>query len=443
MVVGGGAAGMSAALALAEAGRRVTLLEAGALLGGRARSFRDRRSATELDWGPHLFMAANPALRDLLRRIGAAPRLRLPPALDLTYRLADPAAPGGVRLARLAFPPEGGVLARLAALLRWRGPGPLARLGIARGLLRALSSREGGAGTVEEMLVRLGQGEAAREWFWEPFARAVLNLPLGKGSAALFRRVLLESFGAGPQGAALGTPDLPLGAFWAAPAAERIRSLGGEVRTKSPARRILIEGGRSRGVLLPGGERVEADAVVAAVPPPALLALLPEELRGEAPWRDVARLRPGPIASAYLWLDRPAPGPPFEALMGEPWHWLFRPTAAAPEGEGAGPLALLAGGEDSIAAQGRGRLEDAARETLSRLLPGCGIRRVLVVRERAATWANGADEQDWRPGPETPIGGLCLAGDWTATGLPATVEGAVRSGRLAAELILTGALSSF
>ena len=178
------------------------------------------------------------------------------------------------------------------------------------------------------------------------------------------------------------------------------------------------------------GEFVEAAVVISAVPPPALLGLLPGSFRASAPFRDIGRLKPSPIASAYLWLDGPCPGAPFEALVGEGWHWLFRTQGSS------GPVCLLAGGRDSVAALPRGEAEASAREAAGRLLPGRRVVRALVVRERAATWANGWEEQPFRPAAETPVRGLFLAGDWTATGLPATAEGAVRSGEAAARAAL-------
>ncbi|MDA1000002.1 MAG: FAD-dependent oxidoreductase, partial [bacterium] len=225
VVIGGGAAGVAAALELAGAGRRVVLLEAGTALGGRARSFWEPGSGQELDWGPHLFMAANSAWRDLLGRIGAAADLKFDASLTLTYRQA---APDGVCLTRLAFPARGGSVARLAALLRWRGPGLRSRLEIGLGLFRLLAAPGNKDESVETMLARLGQGAEARKWFWEPFSRAVLNLPAEKGSAALLRSVLVEAFGGGGAGAALGSPSVSLGALWARRAAETIRALGGE-----------------------------------------------------------------------------------------------------------------------------------------------------------------------------------------------------------------------
>ncbi|MEE9257046.1 MAG: FAD-dependent oxidoreductase, partial [bacterium] len=296
VVVGAGFAGASVALSLAEAGARVCLLEAGRTPGGRARSFGDPRSGLELDWGPHLFMKANPALLEFLDRIGASSQLRFESSLDLTYRLADASA-AGVRLERLAFPRWGGAPAALWALIRWRGPGLTARLSILRGLVRAL--REGAPGgregeTVDEALTLLGQGAEERIWFWEPFSRAVLNMPMEEGSGELFRRVVAEAFGTGPAGAALGASVVSMRAFWGERALGAIRRGGGEVRMAAHVARIRVEGGAVRGVTLSGGESIDAARVISAVPPPALLGMLPEDLRGMSPWRELSRLRPGP-----------------------------------------------------------------------------------------------------------------------------------------------------
>jgi len=430
VVVGAGFAGLSAALRLAESGVPVRLLEGSRRLGGRASSFQDPRSGAELDWGPHLFMAANPALRSFLDRAGAGPYLRFPPSLEVSFRDSSAGPPGGgPRLARLAFPRWGGRLGQAAALLRWRGPALATRLGIARGLRGMLAGGEA-EGSVADLLDKFGQGEGPRAWFWEPFARAVLNLSLEEGSAALFARVVRESLGAGPGGASLAVPPSPLTPFWADRAGAAIERLGGQVRLGTAARRIVMAEGKVRGLDVGGGKFVEAGAIVSAVPPPALLGLLPGSFRRGAPFRDIGRLKPSPIASAYLWLDGPCPGPSFEALVGEGWHWLFRTCGSG------GPVCLLAGGRDSVAALPRGEAEASAREAARRLLPGRRVARALVVRERAATWANGWEEQPFRPAAETPVRGLFLAGDWTATGLPATAEGAVRSGEAAARAAL-------
>lgn len=427
---------MSAAFFLADAGMRVCLLEGGRLAGGRARSFREKRSGLELDWGPHLFMKANPDLLNFLERIGSVTSIHFPPSLDLMYRIRD-GSPSGVRTERLKLPERGGSLFGALSLFRWRGPSLRSRFEIFQGLLRVTSGREN-AGTegetVGQMLDRLGQGEESRRWFWEPFSRAVLNMPLEAGSGALFRKVIEVTFAADPDGSTLGSPNLPMRLLWTDQASNQIKKKGGEVRMMAPVRQVRLKNGNVQGVILSGGEALRASAVIIAIPPPAVLSLLPHYIRRESPWCNFRYLKPGPISSVYLWLDRYPMGPKFEALVGEPWQWLFRGRNGLHSSED--PIVLLAGGVDSIAAAPRREMAESAKETVLRLLPGTVVRRTLVVRERAATWANGADEQMFRPTAKTPIPGLFLAGDWTATGLPATCEGAVRSGRIAAEAIL-------
>ena len=433
VIVGAGAAGLSAALRLAESGIKVVVLEAGKFLGGRARSFLHSPTGLELDWGPHLFMAANPALRSLLERVGAADDVFFSPSLEVSYRIRKA---GSTRRTQLSFPEGGGVFAQLQGLLKWRGPRFLEKINLLRGLskIASKSGDENPGESMSDMLEGLGQKDEAVRWFWEPFARAVLNLPLEQGSAQLFKAVIREAFADGPKGAALGVPMRALGSLWANRAAQRIRRLGGEVRLQQPAVGFEINNSKMNGVIIRERETLPVAAVISAVPPDALGRLLGRELGQQSLFSNLGKLRPGPIASAYCWLEEPDEGPPFEAIIDEEWDWLFRPEAG---GEGAENLVcLLAGAEDSIASGERSTIESSARDCLNRMIPRNCIRDILVVRERAATWGNGVAEQAYRMDARTPIEAFYLAGDWTRTGLPATVEGAVRSGDEAAETVL-------
>ncbi len=433
IIIGAGAAGLSAALRLAESGVKVIVLEAGKLLGGRARSFMHSSTGLELDWGPHLFMAANPALRALLERVGAADDVFFSPSLEVSYLIREAESP---RRTQLSFPEGGGVFAQLRGMLKWRGPRFGEKVNLLKGLSKIISKSgdENPNESMSEMLERLGQKDEVVRWFWEPFARAVLNLPLDQGSAELFKTVIREAFADGPEGAALGVPMKALGTLWANRAAQRIRHFGGEVRLQQPAVGIEVKNSIISGVILNKHECLRAAAVISAVPPDAFARLLGGDLGEQLPFSNLGKLCPGPIASAYCWLDEPNEGPPFEAIVNEDWDWLFRPQAG---GKGAENLVcLLAGADDSIASEERSAIELSARDCLNHMIPRNRILDVLVVRERAATWANGVSEQKYRIDTKTPIEGFFLAGDWTRTGLPATVEGAVRSGENAAKAVL-------
>ena len=425
IIIGAGAAGLSAALRLAEWGIKVVVLESGKFLGGRARSFFHSSSGLELDWGPHLFMAANPALRSLLERVGAAEDVLFSPSLEVSYIFEEAESP---RQTLLSFPEGGGVFAQLRGLFKWRGPRFWEKMNLLNGLSKIISkSRDDTPNeSMAEMLERLGQKGEVTRWFWEPFARAVLNLPLEQGSAELFKAVIREAFADGPKGAALGVPMKALGSLWANRAAQHIRSYGGEVKLQRPVVGLEVKNSRIHGVILNVRETLRAAAVISAVPPDALGRLLGNEFMQQTPFMNLNKLRPAPIASAYCWLEKPEVGPSFEAIVGEEWDWLFRPAV-----ERYGPenlMCLLSGAADSIASHERTRIESSARDCLNRMFPGNHVRDILVLRERAATWANGVAEQSYRISTKTPIEGFYLAGDWTQTGLPATVEGAVRSG---------------
>ena len=322
VIVGAGAAGLSAALRLAESGIKVVVLEAGKFLGGRARSFLHSPTGLELDWGPHLFMAANPALRSLLERVGAADDIFFSPSLEVSYRIRKA---GSTRRTQLSFPEGGGVFAQLQGLLKWRGPRFLEKINLLRGLskIASKSGDENPGESMSDMLEGLGQKDEAVRWFWEPFARAVLNLPLEQGSAQLFKAVIREAFADGPKGAALGVPMRALGSLWANRAAQRIRRLGGEVRLQQPAVGFEINNSKMNGVIIRERETLPVAAVISAVPPDALGRLLGSELGQQSLFSNLGKLRPGPIASAYCWLEEPDEGPPFEAIIDEEWTGCF------------------------------------------------------------------------------------------------------------------------
>ena len=428
VVVGGGFAGLSAAVRLARAGARVTLLERRPFLGGRAYSFADPVTGEAVDNGPHALMGAYTEALDFLAEIGASAKLRVQPRLRVA--LAHPA----LGMGEVAAPAVPGPLQAPLALLRYRllGPGDRARL--FAGALRLAARGQALAGcTVAQALAQVGQSPAACERFWHPLAIATLNEAPELAAAAPFAAVLRRAFFAGARAARFALAAVPLSELYTTDARRAIEAAGGSIVTGATVAALALEGERARAVLLRDGRRLDADAVILAVPCAALLRLLPPALRAAPPFRALAAVGSSPIVSVHLWLDRRAGwGSSFLGLLGGRAQWLFD---CGPAQDGGQRVASVTSGarfwddasDEAIAAE---VLADT-RAVLPVLRAAC-CTRSLVVRERHATISLTPAADAVRPAVTTPLQNLFLAGDWVQTGLPATIEGAVQAGREAA-----------
>lgn len=431
-VVGGGFAGLAAAVRLARAGARVTLLERRPFLGGRAYSFTHPATGEVLDNGPHALMGAYTEALDFLAEIGAAGKLRVQPRLHVA--MAHPA----LGLGAVAAPRVPGPLQAPLALLGYRLLSPADRVRLVVGALRLVRrERALGALTVSEALAAAGQSRAACERFWEPLAIATLNEAPERAAAAPFAAVVRRAFLAGARAARFALPSVPLSALYTGDARRVVEEAGGAVLLGATAAALDCAEGRVEAVCCRDGRRVEADAFVLAVPVGALLRLLPPALRDAPPFRTLAAVATSPIVSVHLWLDRAVGwGSPFLGLLGGRAQWLFD---CGPSAEGGQRLASVTSG---ARAWDETPDEDIAAEVVAEaraVLPALATARVtrsLVVRERHATISLTPAAHAARPGVATPLRNLLLAGDWVQTGLPATIEGAVQTGREAARRAL-------
>ena len=437
IVIGGGFAGLTAACALTRRGARVLVLDARPQLGGRATAFRDRHTGELVDNGQHVLFGCYRETLAFLASIGASDHVRVQPALELVCFDRDrrrsvlhcPALPAPAHLlagvfAWSAIPWK----ERLGAL---RLAGPLLK---ARRQLRAsrIVSAEPHDVTVQQWLDYHRQGSVLQEWLWHPLAVAALNQQPADAAADAFVRILAEMFAPDPKAAAVVLPLRPLHEMYAEPARAFITANGGEVRTSALAR-VVVRSGRIEGVEV-RGELMPASTVVAAVPWFGLRALFgsptPPELATilEA----VAAMTPMPIVTVNLWYDVPVMTEVFAGLPGRTMQWVFEKRLVF--GESASHLSLVASGATAIVGDTNDALAALAAREVEASLPGArGLWpiRATVVREKQATFSL-APGQPARPGTRTPIDGLFLAGDWTDTGLPATIEGAVVSGNRAA-----------
>jgi squalene-associated FAD-dependent desaturase len=441
VVVGGGFAGLAAAVSLQERRHDVVLLERRGVLGGRATSSRDTVTGEDVDNGTHLMVGAYASTLDLLKRAGAADLLTIQDSLRLEWVDARGRT-------ALDCPPLAAPLHLVAGLLGLRVPLSAKVQAAWMGLAVRFGRRPAGL-TLAEYFRRCGQGGTVRRLLWDPLALAILNEPVERAAAVLFHRVFQEAFLRDWRASRLVFPRRGWGVL-ADRLARYLEGRGGVVRRGARVEAITVEGGRATGVRYaqraarreeiaagrPAEARVEeADAVVSTVPPHALHDLVPGEWRARGPFAELERFSPSPIVSVEVWLDRVVVDRPMLGLRDSEVEWVFDKGRLYGREGAPQHLAFIVSAAYRCADRANAELVAAAADALRRCFPEMAastVVRSLVLREPQATFASSPELEPLRPEPETPVAGLFLAGDWTNTGLPATLEGAVRSGHRAA-----------
>ena len=441
IVVGAGFAGLGAATALAEAGKRVLVLEARPVPGGRASSFTDPSTRERVDNGQHLMLGCYRETLAFLDRIGARSSVRVQESLEVAM-VDREGRPSVLRCPALPSP-----LHLLGGLAEWEAVswrdrfsalnllGPLRRaqrfLATGKGWLPASPGE-----TVDAWLERNGQSARLREMLWEPLALAALNQDARHAAAPVFVRVLARMFGPDPRDSALAVPLLPLTELYALPAMEFVGARGGEVRLSSPAR-VRLSGGRVEAVETNGASFTPSAVVLAT----EWMALAGALCGDPSPLADVlaaaSATAASPIVTVNLWFDRPVLDIPFLGLPGRTFQWMFDKRQVF--GQDASHLSCVSSGAAAVVALSNEALAALAFAELSAAVPraaAAAVVRRVVVREKRATFSL-APGQPGRPATRTAVAGLFLAGDWIETGLPATIEGAVVSGHRAAHAILS------
>ncbi|MBA3298407.1 MAG: FAD-dependent oxidoreductase, partial [Acidobacteria bacterium] len=443
VVIGGGFAGLSAAVMLAHHGRAVTVLDARPRLGGRATAFRDRDTGELVDNGQHVMFGCYRETLAFLQRIGAGKNVCVQPALEVPF------VDAGRRRSVLRCPTLPAPLHLLAGVLAWDAlpwRDRLSALRLAPALLRGRLGRGGGIGpasrsramdteTVLTWLRRNGQSPGLIDRLWEPLAVAALNQPINEAAAAPFVRVLADMFGADRANSALVLPTRPLDEMYATPSRVFLEARGAMVRTDALAR-VLIEDGHVTGVEV-RGERIPADVVVSTVPwhqLRALFAPVPPALAQIV--ANASVMRSMPIVTVNLWYDRVVMDDAFVGLAGRSMQWVFDKRRVF--GETASHLSLVSSAAVALAPLRQEELIALATREAADSLVGtrdATLLRATVVREKQATFSLRHGEPP-RPATRTPVASFFLAGDWTDTGLPGTIESAVVSGHSAARAIL-------
>jgi squalene-associated FAD-dependent desaturase len=435
LVVGGGLAGLASAVALAESGLEIRLLEKRPHLGGRATSYT-LPDGSEVDNCQHVTLGCCTNLADFYRRAGAGGKIRfyerlyfvdregrrstiaaskLPPPLHM--------APSFLFFSALTFADKRAI-ARALLAIAWSGGRPAG--------IESLS--------MLDWLKRMKQTPAAIERFWRVVLVSALDEELARTDARYGIDVFWKAFLGSRGGYQVGIPSVPLGELYEG-CREAIARRGGPVELRRGVREIRIRDGRFAGAVLEDGSEVSADACIVAVPYNALLGLLPKEM-GEAGGKleGLRHIRSSPITGVHLWFDRSVMSEPFLTLLDHTTQWVFNKTLLYGEAATRGQyLQLVISASYDLVLSSRQEIIDLCLGELRDVLPatrGAQLEKATVIKEISATFSPEPGVDQWRPPQDFGVKNLFLAGDWTRTGWPSTMEGAVRSGYLAAEAVL-------
>jgi squalene-associated FAD-dependent desaturase len=439
IVIGGGLAGLSAATALADAGIRVRLFEKRPYLGGRATSYA-LPDGTHIDNCQHVTLGCCTNLADFYQRTGAASKIR---HYDKLFFADKKGRVSSIHAS--ALPPP------FHTSLSFLGFSALAfrdKRAIAKALLRI--ARCGGRPemtegiTMLEWLKRNAQTEAAIRRFWRVVLVSALDEELHLTDARYGIDVFWKAFLRNRKGYILGIPSVPLGELYAE-CRRGIESRGGEIHSRSAVREIRFVEEKFRAVALDDGSEVPADACIAAVPHDELLELLPEELgANDSTFANLKCLQTSPITGVHFWYDRQVMDKLFLTLLDHTVQWIFNKSLLYGPVSGDGStgdqyLQLVVSASYELIPKTRQEIIDLCVRELQEVLPAtrsAQLRKANVVKEVRATFSPRPGSDAFRPPQRTGIAGFFLAGDWTRTGWPSTMEGAVRSGYLAAEGVL-------
>lgn len=443
VIIGGGFAGLAAAVDLADKGVKVLLLERRAFLGGRAYSFTDKTTGDTIDNGQHLMMGCYHHTLHFLEKIGSLHKLKFQenPQVDFLSQ------PGNGQTEYSSFkcptlPAPLHLLAGLAKLqtIGWRDRINALRVGLE---LRKLNGNRSELAdiTVREWLTGLGQTEKMQSRFWDLVAIATLNESPDRASADMFARVLDQAFMHTRRDSTMVISKVGLSDLYTDDARQYIEARGGEVRLNAEVANLEFNGNRIVSVELRSGERIEAEKVISAVPYFALRRMISAEtLEVSECLKAISGFNSAPIVSVNLWYAQSVTDVEFSGLLDSRIEWVFNKNAISGESRsGHQHLALVISAAHDAARLTKEELIALAVGEMERFFPEARRQKpvhAFVVREHDATLSHTVGTARLRPPHRTEFENFFLAGDWTDTGLPATIESAVQSGHECAQIML-------
>jgi squalene-associated FAD-dependent desaturase len=439
VVIGGGLSGLSAACSLVDQGVSVTLLEKRPFLGGRAYSFTDTETGQDVDNGQHVYLGCCNAYTGFLKQLGVFERTTLQQRLRIP--VVDSAGKVGIFSGAPLLPAP---LHLLPSFLRFPHLGLRDKIRAASAMLSIMrTDREKHRDALEAQtfgawLDHHGQSERSRAVLWDLITLPVLNDSVNDVSAYMGIMAFQDGLLRGRNSANIGYSHVGLTELISDAAKDYITQRGGQVLSNRTATGIIVENGHATGVDT-GVEIIPTEAVVSAVPWDALPKLLPAELAADPFFTQSNGLEWAPIVGIHVWYDRPVMEEEFLATLDSPVQWVFNKSRIQGLPGPGQYLCVSISGAWEHAPMTKDALRAIFLPELERLFPKAAsatVQQFIVVKQLAATFRCTPGAQVHRLPQRTPVDNFVLAGDWTQTGWPATMESAVRSGFLAtAEVI--------
>lgn len=400
----------------------VVLLESGKCLGGRAHSFTDRETGVLLDNCQHVLLGCCDEAIGFLTRLGSIGKVQFRDVIRIVGQDGSELV-----LRQSVLPPP---LHLVSSLLSSGYFSAGEKLGLARALGRVRASVPMRGISAGDYMKSVSCPVGVVRGLIEPILISALNEGLDSASAESARMVLLKALTEDREGYRLGVPLVPLAQLLDAPVFRYLAERDGQVRLSARVVGVRMSGRSLTSLVLQGGERVHCDACVFAIPPWSL------ERVGVETW-GAGNLEWHSIVGVHLFLDDIGEALDCACLAGEPFGWVFNKQADF--GLEFGCIQAVASAADGIVDMPQDDLVSLAMRAVGKAVPGVkrsSLRRATVYRARRATFSTGSTPGAARPSGETPFSNVLLAGDWTDTGWPATMESAVRSGRAAARALL-------